>query len=306
MSKLISLIITVIMLFESVPLVWVPTLTVDAGDRGDEISNYATGFLYGLAEPGVPSEAMTNSLDISSVSQKVVGGLQHPTGDVDRVADQLTGCDYRVVYLQDSFDTWYYCHKEIAEMREQGTYDWKEFLYERYLPIVEEKVRTLSQKDYADDIVYCIFNECDNGIWFGDYNEEGEENFYEAWKITYELVKSIDPDAKIGGPGYFDYVTEKIDRFLTYTKANNCLPEIMIYHELSFWCSVEWPAHVEDYRRIEKEKGIPALPIIVTEYGTMDECGNPAAMVRYIVSMEKTNTYGDMAFWRLSNNLNDT
>lgn len=306
MTKLISLIITVIMLFESVPLVWVPTLTVDAGDRGDEISNYATGFLYGLAEPGVPSEAMTNSLDISSVSQKVVGGLQHPTGDVDRVADQLESCDYRVVYLQDAFDTWYYCHKEIAEMKAQGTYDWKAFLYERYLPVVEEKVRTLSQKDYADDIVYCIFNECDNGVWFGDYNEEGEENFYEAWKITYELVKSIDPDAKIGGPGYFDYVTEKIDRFLTYTKANNCLPEIMIYHELNFWCSVEWPAHVEDYRRIEKEKGIAALPIIVTEYGTMDECGNPAAMVRYIVSMEKTNTYGDMAFWRLSNNLNDT
>lgn len=306
MGKLISLIITVIMLFEAVPIAWVPVLTVDAGDRGDEISNYATGFLYGLAEPGVPSEAMTDSLDISTVSQKVIGGLQHPTGDVDRVADQLTNCDYRVVYLQDSFDTWYYCHKEIAEMREQGTYDWREFLYERYLPIVEEKVRSLSQKDYADDIVYCIFNECDNGVWFGDYNEDGEKNFYEAWKITYDLVKSIDPDAKIGGPGYFDYVTEKIDRFLTYTKENSCVPDIMIYHELGFWCSVEWPAHVEDYRRIEKEKGLPELPIIVTEYGAMDECGNPAAMVRYIVSMEKTNTYGDMAFWRLSNNLNDT
>ncbi|MBE6775235.1 MAG: hypothetical protein E7543_03490 [Ruminococcaceae bacterium] len=306
MAKLLSLIITVIMLFESVPLVWVPTLTVDAGDRGDDVSNYATGFLYGLAEPGVPSEAMTDSLDISTVSQKVVGGLQHPTGDVDRVAPQLENCDYRVVYLQDSFDTWYYCHKEIAEMREQGTYDWREFLYERYLPIVEEKVTALSQKDYADDIVYCIFNECDNGIWFGNYDEDGEENFYEAWKITYDLVKSIDPDAKIGGPGYFDYVTEKIDRFLAYTKENGCVPDIMIYHELSFWCSVEWPKHVEDYRRIEKENGISELPVIVTEYGAMDECGNPAAMVRYIVSMEKTNTYGDMAFWRLSNNLNDT
>ena len=306
MAKLLSLIITVIMLFESVPLVWVPTLTVDAGDRGDEVSTYATGFLYGLAEPGVPSQAMTDSLDISTVSQKVVGGLQHPTGDVDRVASQLEDCEYRVVYLQDSFDTWYYCHQEIAEMREQGTYDWREFLTERYLPVVEEKVRELSEKSYAEDIVYCIFNECDNGVWFGDYDKDGEENFYEAWKITYDLVKSIDPDAKIGGPGYYDYVTEKIDRFLAYTKENGCVPDIMIYHELSFWCSVEWPAHVEDYRRIEKENGIPELPVIVTEYGTMEECGNPAAMVRYIVSMEKTNTYGDMAFWRLSNNLNDT
>ncbi len=313
MAKLISLIITVIMLFEAVPIAWVPTLTVDAGDRGDEISNYATGFLYGLAEPGVPSEAMTNSLDISSVSQKVVGGLQHPTGDIDRVADQLRNCDYRVVYLQDSFDTWYYCYDEIMKMRKNGTYDWEKFLYERYLPIVEEKVRELSAKEYADDIVYCIFNECDNAVWFGNYvdgnvhyDEVGKANFYKAWEITYDLVKSISPDAKIGGPGFCDYVTEKMEGFMAYTVENDCVPEIMIYHELGFWCSVEWPNHVEDYRRIEKEEGLSELPIIVTEYGAMEECGNPAAMVRYIVSMEKTNTYGNMAFWRLANNLNDT
>ncbi len=306
MAKLISLIITVIMLMESLPLAWVPTLTVDAGSRGDEVSNYATGFLYGLAEPGVPSEAMTKSLDISTVSQKVIDGLQHPTGDIDRVADQLENCDYRVVYLQDSFDTWYYCHGEIDEMKKNGTYDWREFLEERYLPIVEEKVSTLSEKDYADDIVYCIFNECDNGVWFGDYSKEGEENFLEAWKITYDLVKSIDPDAKIGGPGFCDYVTEKMEGFMSFVTENNCVPEIIIYHELGFWCSVEWPKHVEDYRRIEKEEGLPELPVIVTEYGAMEECGNPAAMVRYIVSMENTNTYGDMAFWRLANNLNDT
>ena len=48
MAKLISLIITVIMLLESVPIAWVPVLTVDAGEKGDEASNYATGFLYGL------------------------------------------------------------------------------------------------------------------------------------------------------------------------------------------------------------------------------------------------------------------
>ncbi len=313
MAKLISFIITVIMLFESMPLAWVPTLTVDAGDRGDEISNYATGFLYGLAEPGVPSEAMTNSLDISTVSQKVIDGLQHPTGDVDRVADQLTNCDYRVVYLQDAFDTWYYCYDEIMEMRKNGTYAWEKFLEERYLPIVEEKVRELSAKEYSDDIVYCIYNECDNAVWFGNYidgnvhyDEVGKANFYKAWEITYDLVKSIDPDAKIGGPGFCDYVTEKMEGFMEYTVENDCVPEIMIYHELGFWCSVEWPKHVEDYRRIEKEAGLPELPIIVTEYGAMEECGNPAAMVRYIVSMEKTNTYGDMAFWRLANNLNDT
>lgn len=313
MTKLISLILTVIMLMESVPVLWLDTLTVDAGERGDAVSTYATGFLYGLAEKGVPDKTMTDSLDIASVSQKVIDGLQHPTGDIDRVADQLSECDYRVTYLQDAFDTWYYCDDEIMEMRKNGTYDWESFLYERYLPIVEEKVRILSSKDYADELVYCIFNECDNGIWFGDfdgenclYNEKGRENFYKAWKITYELVKSIDPDAKIGGPGFCDYETGKIRDFMEYAVEKGCVPDVMIYHELAWWSSADWMMHYNDYRNTEKELGVKALPIIVTEYGTMEECGNPAALLRYIVNMEKSNVYGNMAYWRLSNNLNDT
>ncbi len=313
MTKIISFIITIIMLFESVPCIGVDTLTVDASDRGDRVSNYATGFLYGLAEPGVPSDAMINSLDISSVSQKVIGGLQHPTGDIDRLSEQLSGCDYRVTYLQDSFDTWYYCYDEIMEMRKNGTYDWREFLEERYLPIVREKVTALSQKAYADDIVYCIYNECDNAVWFGNYvdgnvhyDEIGRANFYEAWKITYDLVKSIDPDAKIGGPGFCDYVAEKQLDFMEFVSKNNCVPEVMIYHELAWWSSADWDDHVSEYRQMEKDCGIAELPVIVTEYGTMEECGSPAAMLRYIIAMEKTNTYGNMAFWRLADNLNDT
>ena len=51
MAKLFSLILTVVLFFESLPLVWLPTLTVDAGQKGDAVSNYATGFLYGIASP---------------------------------------------------------------------------------------------------------------------------------------------------------------------------------------------------------------------------------------------------------------
>ncbi len=308
MSKLISFIVSLLLMLESIPLAWLPVLKVDAAVRGADVSTYATGFLYGIAENGVPSEAMTDSIDISSVSQKVIDGLQHPTGDIDHAAPQLEECDYRVVYLQDAFDTWYYCHKEIAEMRENGTYSWESFLEERYLPIVEEKVRELSSKDYAEDIVYCIYNECDNGIWFGDYGkEENRQNFYEGWKITYDLVKSINPDARIGGPGFCDYETSKIEGFMSYCAENNCVPDVIIYHELAYWSIPDWHLHVDDFRRIEDSLSIEGdLPIIVTEYGTMEDCGNPSTMIHYIMAMERTGVYGNMAYWRLANNLNDT
>ena len=294
MTKIISLFITLILLFESVPFIGQQTLSVDAGNILGESTTKATGFLYGLAESEVPSSAITNALKISSVSQKVPDGLQHPTGDIDHIKGQLGSCDYIVAYLQDSFDTWYYCHKEILDMRANGTYDWKEFLYERYLPIVEEKVKHLEAQDYSDRVVYCIFNECDNAIWFGNYidgvchyDDIGRANFYEAWKITYDLVKSIAPDAKIGGPGFCDYETSKIEGFLDYTSKNGCIPEIMIWHELAYWSIPDWHLHYEDYRRLEDKYGINDLNIIVTEYGEMEECGNPSDMLHYIIAMEE-------------------
>lgn len=313
MSRIISFIITFILMLESMPLFWVPTLTVDASKELAPVSTRATGFLYGLAEEGVPSKAMTDSLDISSVSQKVTDGLQHPTGDISHVAPQLDECDYTVVYLQDSYSTWYYCHDEIMEMRKNGTYDWKKFLAESYFPLVKEKVELLKDYSHKDKLVYCIYNECDNAVWFGNYvdgqvhyDEIGRKNFYEAWKMTYDYVKSLDEDAVIGGPGFCDYETTKIEGFVKYCAENNCMPEIMIYHELAWWSIPDWHMHVEDYRRIEDAYGVSDLPIIVTEYGTMEECGNPTPMLHYIIAMEKSGVYGDMAYWRLANNLNDT
>ena len=314
-SMLLSLFTALSLTAEGIPYMFRPTIVIDASVSLGDVSTKATGYLYGLAESNVPDSNIVESLDVSSVSQKVIGGLQHPIGDVDDVSPQLGNCDYIVVYLQDCFDTWYYCHEEINNLRKSGNYDGLQFMRERFLPQVREKVTELSQKDYSDRLVYCLYNECDNAVWFGTPNEDftwnafdekAKAEFYSAWKETYELVRSIDPDAMIGGPGYCDYDAYEIRDFLEYCKANNCLPDVMIYHELYETSSALWEVHVNEYRSIEKELGIAELPIIITEYGTMAECGVPGDMLQYIVQMEKTGTYGNVAYWRLANNLCDT
>ncbi len=319
MQKLISLILGFItalsLVAEGIPYMFRPTIEIDASVKAGEISTKATGYLYGLAQSNVPDSNIVESLDVSSVSQKVIGGLQHPIGDVDEVSPQLDSCNYIVVYLQDCFDTWYYCHEEINALRQNGTYDGLTFMRERFLPQVREKVTELSQKDYSDRLVYCLYNECDNAVWFGTPNEDkswyffddaAKAEFYTAWKETYDLVKSIDPDAMIGGPGYCDYDSYEIRHFLDFCNKNNCLPEIMIYHELGVDSASAWTEHYENYRLIEKELSIGELPIIVTEYGTMAKCGVPDDMLKYIVKMEETGVYGNVAYWRLANNLCDT
>ncbi len=302
-------------------LTYTPTVTFDFANPTGAVTSGASGYLYGLAENGVPSEAMCESVDISSVSQKVTDGLQHPIGDVDHVSPMLTNTDYIVVYLQDTYDTWYYDHDRIMQMRADGTYDWKSYLNDDFLPKVRSSVEKLSASDYAEKVVYCLYNECDNGVWFGEtrttddpnnrfgvwaeYNTVGRDAFNEAWKQTFEEVRSINPDALIGGPGFCDYDHDEIEYFLAFCVENDCVPDVMIYHELHDDSVYYWQRHVSDYRAIEVFLGIPQLPVIVTEYGRMQDNGYPGKMVQYITRIEDSKVYGNNAYWRLSNNLND-
>ncbi len=319
MTKIISLIISLITVLslasEGVPHLFRPTLEVDASVCEQEVSSRASGFLYGIAQNGVPDAAIVESIDIASVSQKVIDGLQHPIGDVDEAAQMLDNCDYITVYLQDAFDTWYYCWEEIDNLRKSGNYDPKKFVSERFHPLVTEKITKLRDKEYADRLVICPYNEADNAVWFGTPSEDGtwlmfddaaKLRFYDAWKETYNLIHSLYPEAVIGGPGYCDYDNYEIKHFLKWCKENNCLPDIMIYHELGEKSSLFWQDHIDDYRNIEKELGIDEMQIIITEYGTMYECGAPADMLKYIACIEKSGAYANAAYWRLANNLCDT
>lgn len=314
-SFLISFITVITLASEGVPYMFKPTLEVDASASEGKISSRASGFLYGIAQNGIPDAAMVESIDISSVSQKVIDGLQHPIGDVDEAAQMLDNCDYITVYLQDAFDTWYYAWQEIDELRKSGEYNPEEFVENRFHPLVEEKIKMLRDKDYADRLVICPYNEADNAVWFGTPSEDGtwlmfddaaKFRFYDAWKETYNLIHSLYPDAVIGGPGYCDYDSYEIRHFLEYCKENNCLPDIMIYHELGEKSSLFWQDHIDDYRNVEKSLYINEMPIIITEYGTMYECGAPADMLKYITCIEKSGAYANAAYWRLANNLCDT
>lgn len=327
MKKPIKVLLSVFIALATVSVVCVasffifytPTITADMSSKTGEVTKGASGYLYGIAQEGVPSKNMTESVDISTVSAKVPNGLQHPVGDISHISSQLENTDYNVVYLQDAYSTWYYEQDEIEKQRAAGTYEWKAFVTDDFLPRVEESVKALSSASYGDKVVYCLYNECDNGVWFGEtvinaesengafgeYNAKGEANFFEAWKLTYDFVKSINPNALIGGPGFCDYDSGEIERFMSYCAENDCVPDVMIYHELSDYSILFCQQHVKDYRRIEGDLGVTELPVIVTEYGRMCDTGLPGNMLQYITQIETSKVYGDIAYWRLADNLCD-
>ena len=269
-----------------------PTLTIDFSKQS-KMTGRASGFLYGFAEADIPSEEIAESIGVNILSTKPAGGLQHPIGDVMDVSETFYGAggELIVIYTQDMYDTWYYKFDSLPAYNDR----------------VKKTITEMEQSPYKDKFAYCIYNEMDNGIWFGNHWEEANRyKFYDAWLSTYNIVKSINPDAKIAGPGHAGYNKDFIKEFLTYCRDNNCLPEIVVWHELSDQ-SIYWmDTHFNEYYAICDELGIERIPVCISEYGLMKTNGLPGESVKWISRLEKQDAYGCIAYWRLANNLAET
>ena len=147
----------------------------------------------------------------------------------------------------------------------------------------------------------------DNGVWFGDHwVEENRYKFYDAWASTYKVVKDINPDAKIAGPGHCGYNYEWNKEFLAYCKANNCMPDMFVWHELAGEpnYSIYWMEYrFNEFNEMCDELGVERLPICISEYGLMQTNGIPGESVKWISRLEASDVYGCVAYWRLANNL---
>ncbi len=290
-----ALLSVVIILGVAFMIIKVPTLTIDFSKQS-ELTGRASGFLYGLAENEVPTSEITESIAINTLATKPAGGLQHPIGDVNQVYKTFTnaGGEYLFIYTQDMYDTWYY------------QFDSLELYNER----VKKTVTEMENSEYKDKLVYCIYNEMDNGVWFGNHWEEANRyKFYDAWKSTYQVVKDINPDAKIAGPGHCGYNYDWNKEFLTYCKENNCMPDMFVWHELAGEpnYSIYWMEYrFNEFNEMCDELGVERLPICISEYGLMQTNGIPGESVKWISRLEASDVYGCVAYWRLANNLAET
>jgi hypothetical protein len=171
----------------------------------------ATGWLYGLGHEGIPSDNMLSALKPQITAQKAPGGLQHPGANALEVAPMFfrNGGKQVQIYMQDYFPNWPYPD-------EFETYKNK---------VAPEIVNKIISSPYRDKFVYIPFNEPD-WIWYG-LGEAERKRFFNDWKEIYEVIKSLDADAKVGGPNISFYEPTFMEEFLVFCKENNCLPDII-------------------------------------------------------------------------------
>ncbi|NUT50050.1 MAG: cellulosome protein, partial [Saccharothrix sp.] len=267
----------------------VDTLRVDLGSPTGAFHGGATGILYGLGDPGVPSHDLIAGMRPRTVSQKAPGGEQHPGGDALVVADAFFaagGTDVHI-YAQDVYSAWPYQDLGIDD----------------YIARLRPQLEKVAARPDRDRFVWTIFNEPD-WIWYGDWAAD-KERFFADWTRVHRLVKSVLPDARITGPGETRYRADHLREFLAHAKAEDVLPDIVTWHELGPESLTTYRGHYEDYRAIERSLGLPPRPININEYSNRRDTSVPGQMIQWITMLEDTKVDGQMAFWTMAGNLSD-
>ncbi len=121
----------------------------------------------------------------------------------------------------------------------------------------------------------------------------------------HKVIKSIDPDARIAGTGCAKYQEEFLGKFIPFCRENNCMPDIITWHELEADKLDSFARHYDHYRTLEKANGFDELEIVINEYAPQAHCSVPGKLVSWISVFEDKKVSACLPYWHISNNLND-
>lgn len=250
------------------------TLQVYLTDSIRPVTHCATGALYGVTET-IPEDinGLVAPLKPHVFCQPPAGknSNQHNFGDAFVVADRLKGTTGKVqISFADHLPYWPY--------QWPGKEEWLKAM---------EGYMTQKLSSGLDNIhSYVIWNEPD-GTW--DDAKNGDFNTT-LWKPTYDLFRKYDPKTPIVGPATAYYDRQRFKSFLTFCKKNNCLPDLLCWHQ---WGAGGFVRAVNDLRELEKELGIPEIPLCINEYSCGSDWddryfeGCPGFSVPFIAKFER-------------------
>ncbi|WP_315066744.1 RICIN domain-containing protein [uncultured Clostridium sp.] len=246
------------------------TMTVDCTNVLRDVTHCASGSLYGITE-NKPADVSGLVAPLKPYVMRNpargASGNQHAFGAAIPVSDRLASIPSAKVSI------------DLADMLPGWPYQWPGMTswLNQVTSFINDKKASGRNNYYG----YEIWNEPD-GTW-----NSANGTFNDMWKKTYNVIRANDPSAKIVGPCYSYYNRTTISNFLSFCKANNCIPDIMSWHELSGIEGVS--SHLRDYRQLETSLGISQLPISINEYCDSNHNleGQPGSSARYIGKFER-------------------
>lgn len=266
--------------FPFMPVYAADTITVDCGSVLRGATHCANGSLYGVTDTKPADiEGLVTPLHPAVFRNPARGGSgnQHAFGAAIPTAGRLarTGALVSV---------------DLADMLPNWPYTWPGMT--SWLSQVTSFISDKKASGYTNWYGIEPWNEPD-GTW---NSSNGDFNSY-LWKQTYDTIRANDSSFKIVGPCYSYYNHNTMSTFLSYCKANSCLPDIISWHELSGISGVA--SHLQDYRALETSLGISALPISINEYcdATHSLEGQPGSLGEFIGKFERYKVDSALISW---------
>ncbi|MFF6786051.1 LamG-like jellyroll fold domain-containing protein [Streptomyces sp. NPDC012510] len=285
-------------------------LTVDLGSDTGAFHGGASGTLYGVYGPDVPSSNLIAGMGLRTVSTKAQDGPQHPGADALEVVKPLADSTDGDVYIY------------MTDIHRGFPYEWPGDSPAEKLRLYEEKIaKQVDQvlqlpEEYQDNIVFVPFNEPElnmfgTGRWSYDKVSwlDDPDAFFAAWDSAYELIKSRMPDARIAGPNT-SVLHDQVKGFMSHALAAGTLPEVVTWHELSHPEAVR--DSVAKYRGWEKDlfegtsREGTQLPVNINEYAFNYHTSVPGQMIQWVSAIEESKVDADIAYWNIDGNLSDS
>lgn len=221
----------------------------------------AAGTLYGLGDNGVPTRAVLNGAHVTTSSQKAPGGAQHPSGDALAVEGGFFAKHGRdmYVYLQDHYPDWPYHGGRRPGDDADGRWS--------FLAVAERVAESVAAGSARPgDYVLIPFNEPDGGNWYPDWPAQRDQ-FLADWRATVEVLRDVWGRhglgrPRIGGPGDMKWQPRRTADFLEFAVAHDCLPDVVIWHELGIENLGTFRGHLAEYRALEARLGLGPLASI--------------------------------------------
>ncbi|MFD8236697.1 LamG-like jellyroll fold domain-containing protein [Streptomyces sp. NPDC059696] len=285
-------------------------LTVDLGSDTGAFHGGASGTLYGVYGPDVPTNNLIEGMGLRTVSTKAQDGPQHPGADALEVVKPLADSTDGDVYIY------------MTDIHRGFPYQWPGDTPAEKLKLYKEKIaRQVDQvlklpKQYQDNIVFVPFNEPEGNMFgTGEWSYDkvswlsDPDAYFAAWDDAYALIKGRMPDARIAGPNT-SVLYDQVKGFLTHTLAAGTLPDVVTWHELSHPEAVR--RSVAKYRAWEKDlfagtdREGTRLPVNINEYAFNYHTSVPGQMIQWVSAIEESKVDADIAYWNIDGNLSDS
>lgn len=129
---------------------------------------------------------------------------------------------------------------------------------------------------------YDIWNEPDIPYFWG----ADRAAWFEAWKRGVRKVRAVAPEAPVVGPSISHFNRDFLRDFLVYAKANDCLPDILSWHELGARTGRAIPTHATQASALLREIDIDVERLSINEIIPQNRQFNPATALSYLQGIE--------------------